>query len=145
MNKIIAIIMVLAICFSIVACANSNEIDIPDFSNASEFPEIEWPTTGFSTVIPPVTWSNRGAIYSDVDGKYWAGVGYTTLENYEKYLAACQEMGYTIDAYNEPGSFYFALNEAGYGVQLVYHKHSYELAIYAIEDGSSRDRWWEND
>lgn len=114
----------------------------PDVPNAKEFPEFEWPTFGAATKVPAPDWSNYGEILIDSEIGFWGQVGYTTLDDYDVYVKACQEAGYIEDYYSVAGYFYYGANADGYAVQLTYNQYDHYLAIQVTAYASEWDKWW---
>lgn len=117
----------------------------PDIPDAKEFPEFEWPTFGASTKVPAPEWSNYGEILVDSEITFWGQVGYTTLEDYNAYVKACQDAGYIEDYYNVAGYIYYGANADGYGVQLTYNQYEHYMAIQVTAYASEWDKWWVED
>lgn len=117
----------------------------PDIPDAKEFPEFEWPTFGASTKVPTPEWSNYGEILVDSEITFWGQVGYTTLEDYNAYVKACQNAGYIEDYYNVAGYIYYGANADGYGVQLTYNQYEHYMAIQVTAYASEWDKWWVED
>lgn len=114
----------------------------PEIPNAKEFPEFEWPTFGAATKVPTPDWSNYGEILIDSEIGFWGQVGYTTLDDYDTYVKACQEAGYIEDYYSVSGYFYYGANADGYAVQLTYNQYDHYLAIQVTAYASEWDKWW---
>lgn len=121
------------------------EGSLSEIPNAKEFPEIEWPTFGAATKIPTPEWSNCGSILIDSETHLWVQVGYSTLDDYNAYVKACQEMGYTEDYYNVAGYMYYGANTDDYGVQLTYNQTDHYIAIQVTACASEWDKWWEEE
>lgn len=167
MKKFITVVVILSLCMAFAGCtvtigsANTPNVATneptdtipetaeeaveeapPDIPNAKDFPEFEWPTFGAATKVPTPDWSNRGEILIDSETGFWGQVGYSTLDDYNAYIKACQDAGYIEDYYNVAGYMYYGANADGYGVQLTYNKQDYYMAIQVTAYASEWDKWW---
>lgn len=115
---------------------------IPD---ATDFPEIEWPTFGFATKLPTPDWSNKGRILSTSELGIYIYIGYSTLEDFENYTEACKELGYTENTYSEPGITYYGENAKGNAVHLHYNQYEHYLSIIGKLDGASYVKYWDKE
>ena len=151
-KTLIAIVLVICILFTgctfmsnapgseeSVSCGDINT-NIP---NAKYFDIFEWPTFGASTRIPVANWSDRGLILASSENTFWVEVGYATQENYDEYVEACQEAGYTQEYYNIPGSLYYGENDDGHFVQTTYNETDHYVAIQTGNVSAGWDKWWE--
>lgn len=150
MKKLVIVSIILCLVMSFVGCTNSvidifTESTTPIIQNDKEFPEIEWPTFGAATKIPIPTWSNYGEILVDSETEFWCQIRYSTLDDYENYVNACQEAGYIDDQYNDDGYMYYGSNDDNYGVQLTYNKYDHYVAIQVTNDSYNWDKWWEEE
>lgn len=98
MKKLVMLVCSLAMVFSLVACgAPSNEVNVKKFPNAVEYQEFSWPTFGLASKLPTPSWSNRGEVGVDSAYAFSADIGYTTIDDYDTYIKACYDLGYTED------------------------------------------------
>ena len=104
------------------------EVDISQFPDAYEHDVYSWPTFGLSIEIPIPTWSNRGYIWVDEADGYRCEVGYTTAENFNDYKQAVRDAGFTLN-YKNASDAYYAENEDGVGILIVYSDYWYEMEI----------------
>lgn len=121
----------------------NNDEYVTDIPNAKEFPEIEWPTFGIVTKIPEPTWSNHGEILTDSELNHWSEIGYATVNDFEEYVNACQDSGFTVNSYYEKGYMYYAENEDGEVLQLTYNQYDHYVGIILDNDVSGWSKWWE--
>lgn len=121
------------------------EETIPDIPGAKEFDTFEWPTFGAVTRIPVADWSNRGLILCDSENSFWVQVGYSTKDNYDNYVKACQDAGFTEDYYNIAGYMYYGANADGYFVQLTYNEYDHYIAIQTGSVDAGWNKWWEEE
>ena len=104
------------------------EVDISQFPDAYEHDIYSWPTFGLGIEIPIPTWSNRGYIWVDEADGYRCEVGYTTSENFNNYKQAVRDAGFTLN-YKNASDAYYAENEEGIGILIVYSDYWYEMEI----------------
>lgn len=86
-----------------------------------------WPSDGLSTMLPQPE-SVRGKIYSDSEDRFSLNLYGVTSEQYQSYLSACKEQGFTLDSETD-SNFYDANNEEGYQLSLFYYEHDKEIDI----------------
>ena len=104
------------------------EVDVSQFPDAYEHDVYSWPTFGLGIEIPIPTWSNRGYIWVDEADGYRCEVGYTTSENFNDYKQAVRDAGFTLN-YKNASDAYYAENEEGIGILIVYSDYWYEMEI----------------
>lgn len=104
------------------------EVDVSQFPDAYEHDVYSWPTFGLGIEIPIPTWSNRGYIWVDEADGYRCEVGYTTSENFNDYKQAVRDAGFTLN-YKNASDAYYAENEDGIGILIVYSDYWYEMEI----------------
>ena len=104
------------------------EVDVSQFPDAYEHDVYFWPTFGLGIEIPIPTWSNRGYIWVDEADGYRCEVGYTTSENFNNYKQAVRDAGFTLN-YKNASDAYYAENEDGIGILIVYTDYWYEMEI----------------
>ena len=104
------------------------EVDVSQFPDAYEHDVYSWPTFGLGIEIPIPTWSNRGYIWVDEADGYRCEVGYTTSENFNNYKQAVRDAGFTLN-YKNASDAYYAENEDGIGILIVYSDYWYEMEI----------------
>lgn len=121
------------------------EETIPDIPGAKDFDTFEWPTFGAVTRIPVADWSDRGLILADSENTFWVQVGYSTQDNYDDYVKACQDAGFTEDYYNVAGYMYYGANADGYFVQLTYNEYDHYVAIQTGNVDAGWNKWWEEE
>ena len=104
------------------------EVDVSQFPDAYEHDVYSWPTFGLGIEIPIPTWSNRGYIWVDEADGYRCEVGYTTSENFNDYKQAVRDAGFTLN-YKNTSDAYYAENEEGIGILIIYSDYWYEMEI----------------
>lgn len=166
MKKIIAITMMamMILCIFAGCSENKTEANTPeenpevtepveetpndpasDIPNAKGFPEMSWPTFGAATKIPAPDWSSNGEILVDSEITFWVQVGYSTVDNYNDYMKACQEAGFTKDYYSIANYMYYGANSDGYAIQLTYNEYDHYIAIQVTANAADWDKWWLED
>lgn len=120
--------------------------DRPDIPDAEYFDEFVWPTFGLATKIPIPSWSKWGLFLGNETSETycWVQVGYSTLDDFNDYVKACQDAGYTEDSYYKNGYMYYAVDSDGRGIQVHYNQWSHFLDIQVTIDPSDWDKSWEN-
>ncbi len=76
----------------------------------------------------PKPQSNTGHIYTNDKEALSLKVEKTSTQQYNDYVEACQEMGYTIDS-QEDGSSYVAFDDEGYQLQIDYYSDSMHIDL----------------
>ena len=64
-----------------------------------------------------------GEVHTNSNEDLWIDIPKTTLSDYKKYVAACEEFGFTIDAENDGDSF-VAYNDAGNKIEVRFSDYS---------------------
>lgn len=83
-----------------------------------EMTTIQWPTNELVSLLP-VPLSNIGVISSESSDRFFVYVGKTSIEDYNTYVNACSESGFSVD-YQKGDDFYYADNTDGYHISLNY-------------------------
>lgn len=116
-----AIALVLTLLFSVSvlsACGGENK------SKNSTF---EWPDSGLSMVLPKPK-SNKGEIRLNLSHIFSMNVVGVSESDYNDYLNACVEKGFTIDS-NKSTSMYRAYNESGHNLFLQYNDEEISVIL----------------
>lgn len=129
--KVVAILAAVFLVFGVVRCIGGK---------GTEAQELDWPTTGIATVLPEPS-SDRGEIYVDSDDKFDADVAEYEQADYESYVEACRERGFTIDEENSSFSFE-AYSSEGYRVVLAYFDSSEEMSVMLYAPVEMGDIAW---
>lgn len=77
---------------------------------------FEWLETGLSTKVPKLD-SHKGTIVTNTDTELWIRLEDVTYNEFEKYVSACKELGYTVDAKKDTNG-YEACNSQGYSLDV---------------------------
>jgi len=80
--------------------------------------EITWATSGLSAMLPTPK-STLGNISWNNSEKFIAHMGNTTMNDYNDYVKACEDKGFT-NEYSKSDKSYSAKNSDGYKVHLMY-------------------------
>ena len=104
-----------------------------------EMSEITWPTSGLGAKLPTPT-STYGKVTSDSSNAYIVLLGKTTLDDYNKYVSACQEKGFNVD-YNKQETIFSAKDKEGYRLSVSYSGNSIMDVMIQIpsEDSNSNN------
>lgn len=88
---------------------------------------LDWPSSGLAAMLPDPP-SNKGNVISDDEESFSASVDEVSQGDYDDYVNACKEMGYTVDA-EESGSDYDAFSEEGYRLSLSFYSSLEEMKV----------------
>lgn len=77
---------------------------------------LDWPTSGLATMLPKPE-SDAGSVSINDGETFSASVDRYTQEQFESYVAQCQEMGFTVEAVSDVDEF-DAYSEDGYHLTL---------------------------
>ncbi len=81
----------------------SSEMHI-SLDSAMEMETITWPDSELAKLLP-VPKSTVGQIYSNDEDSFSAYIGNTSVEDYNAYVKACEDKGFTVDANKQDKSF----------------------------------------
>ena len=140
MKKILVVIASLILVFSLMACgsavnAQTGEVDVTKFPEAISYDKFNWPAFGISEKIPKPSWSNHGEIKCDTDNYFGVEVGYSTKANFDSYVKACYDAGFSENYFNNEtvlGDLYAADNAEGYHISVIYRtKNVMSIEVFA--------------
>lgn len=140
MKKIIVVIVSLILAFSLTACGSTAkaptcEVNMDKFPEATSYDKFSWPEFGISEKIPKPTWSNRGEIKCDTDNYFGAEIGYSTKADFDSYVKACYDAGFSENYFNNEtvlGDLYAADNAEGYHISVIYRtKNVMSIEVFA--------------
>lgn len=125
-------IVCLVLGFATRGCTGAHSSDsatstYQDYSVTSEFHDIKWPNSELVKQIPEPE-SKYGKIQSESTKGFFVYIGQTDIDQYEKYVEACQEKGFTVD-YSKGETYFTAKNEAGYSLSLRYDAEESYMTI----------------
>lgn len=87
------------------------------FTISTECKELEWPNTTAARLIPAPE-SLYGWYFNNWDDYFGAYLAHITEEEFHRYVQACKEKGFTMDA-EEEALEYRAYNEDGYFLEVI--------------------------
>lgn len=90
--------------------------------------KLDWPTGGLATMLPKPD-SDAGNVIVNSDDSFSASVDDYTHEQFDSYVAQCQEMGFTVESATDTWE-YEAYTEEG---------HRLTLHFYDYSDGGNMD------
>ena len=91
--------------------------------------KIEWAKMALGDVIPePPT--NKGKLYENSDEELWVTLDKVSDDQYNDYLSACTDKGFTVDAEKTSYS-YKAFNSEGYSLDLSHISDSLSITLKA--------------
>lgn len=76
-----------------------------NLDSAMEMETITWPDSEMAKLLP-VPKSTTGKIYSNDENSFSVYIGDTTIDDYNAYVKACEEKGFTVDAQKKDKTFY---------------------------------------
>lgn len=100
-----------------------------DLDAPMEMGTLLWPTSGLAESLP-VPESNVGIIKRESSDSLLVYVGDTSKADYDSYVSACSESGFSMD-YEKGDTYYHAINAEGYFLSVQYEgfqRMSIELA-----------------
>lgn len=80
--------------------------------------EIEWPKNGIGVVLPKTT-SSLGKVITDSSTTYHVKISNMPIEEYNKYVQLCEDIGFNID-YSKQEKYYYAEHSKGYELSIRY-------------------------
>ena len=120
MKKALAVVLSVAMIFVLSACGGSG------YDPSEDYSDITWPSSELVSRLPVPT-TLFGEINSESDDYFSVDLG-ATLEQYNAYVAACQEAGFTVD-YHKSSTSFWAYDADGYYVHVYYYEKWSELSI----------------
>lgn len=75
-----------------------------NLDSAMEMETITWPDSKMAKLLPAPK-STTGKIYSDDEDSFSVYIGNTTIDDYNAYVKACEEKGFTVDAQKKDKTF----------------------------------------
>ena len=116
--------MFLAVCLMVLmlaACGDkekeTNDEDLLETEEES-YSEFQWPDSDIAKLLPKPN-SNIGRIEWEASYGFVIYVAETPKEQYDAYVEACKDNGFTVD-YQAGDDFYYADNSDGYDLTLMY-------------------------
>lgn len=109
------VLCLLVVTFLVGGCASDESYE---YDPTDRFAEMQWPDRGLGAMLP-IPESNYGVIYNDKAQWFNGDVGNYTREQYEAYVASCEDAGFTVE-YTKNNDAFWAWNEEGYYLHLGY-------------------------
>ena len=140
MKKTFSLLLVflLFLCL-LTACGGKMALESESKSTQEAFSEFQWPDSEIAKLLP-VPESNVGKIDWERSSGFVIHVGETSAEQYDAYVEACIEKGFTVDA-SKGNDFYYANNKSGYKLSLRYElrdmKNTMTVQIGEPEENAS--------
>ena len=114
----VAVVIIIAIIGGISRCGGGEE---------EEVHQLNWPDSGLAAMLPePGT--DKGEVSMDSADYLSVDLEQRSEEDFNKYVEACKEKGFTVD-YSSSSSSYYADNEDGYHLSLFYAESRDEISI----------------
>lgn len=110
---------------------DEKELEI-DLDAPIKMADFEWPATGLAAKLPKPE-SKYGKIDTDSSTSFSAYIGNTTLEDFEKYIKSCQDLGFTKD-YSKEDKWYHALNNEKIELTIEYKGYKTMYISVGIDD-----------
>ena len=121
MKKIVSLLLVMGIIFSMAACGQKTDPPVlASEPEEMEFAEFQWPDTDIAKLMP-VPKSTIGNINWSQDYGFVIYVAETSLEDYAAYVKECEALGFTSEC-RKGDDYFYADNEDGYHVALNYQE-----------------------
>ena len=121
MKKILSLLLVMGIIFSMAACGQKTDPPVlASEPEEMEFAEFQWPDTDIAKLMP-VHKSTIGNINWSQDYGFVIYVAETSLEDYAAYVKECEALGFTSEC-RKGDDYFYADNEDGYHVALNYQE-----------------------
>ncbi len=110
--------------------------------NIKKSEKLSWPTTGIATNIPKPS-NKYGSIIINDDESFHASLDKVSSSDYEKYVVACKDMGYTIDGKTD-SSGYEAFNSEGYKLDISFYDSLENMDIGLDAPIAAKEFKWPN-
>ena len=117
-----------------------------DLNAPIELSQITWPTSTPGNLLP-VPKSTEGNFSYEHEDSFFVYIGDTTKADYDEYVTACSEKGFTVD-YNKGDDYYDAANADGWTISLQYvgnHMMTINISAPTEEEDSSNTSTPSND
>jgi len=130
MKKWLFMFLVVLLMISCVACGDNPTED---------FVEINWPTSELVSRIP-IPESTFGDIMSESSDYFSVDIGNTTQAQFNAYVSACEECGFTVD-YSKSSNSYSGYDVDGYYIWVNYDKDTgiMDIMTRCPEDDENSD------
>ena len=112
MKKILSVILVLLMIISLTACGGET---------------IVWDDIILGDMLPEPP-ANKGEIHTNAADDLWVDINDLSAKQFNDYVEACKEMGFTVDAESNSSS-YNAYNAEGYKLSLGHYGSDADMSI----------------
>ncbi|MFU0591237.1 DUF6591 domain-containing protein [Gardnerella leopoldii] len=102
-----------------------------------EMSPITWPSSKAANQLP-VPKSIFGKFSYENEDSFKVYIGNTSMEDYEKYVKACSDKGFTVD-YSKKDDLYNAKNNSGWDLSLGYEGNNIMSISISAPDNESKD------
>lgn len=125
--KAILIIVVVLVALIVVLALLNKDDDKSSYDPTEEFADFAWPESELVNRIP-----KPEKIYGDINHEesdsFSADIGDVTREQYDAYVKACQDAGFTED-YSKSATSYYAYDAEGYYIHVTYDDEHMYMSI----------------
>ena len=109
-----------------------------DLSAPIEMGKLKWPSSQIGKQLP-VPSSKVGKITSESTNQLFVYVGDTSRDDYEDYVEACAEKGFT-ENYSKDDDYYHAENAGGYSLSLKYEGYqTMRIELYGNQNSETSE------
>lgn len=119
------VILVIATVFLVIRYGQTSGGVIDDTDYSATF---EWQTNGLFAQIPEPT-TNNGHIVWELEEQIYIELYNVSSENFESYVKACRDVGFTVDITKNDMVFY-ASDSEGYGLSIFYDDDTNVMKVY---------------
>lgn len=119
------VILVIATVFLVIRYGQTSGDVIDDTDYSATF---EWQTNGLFAQIPEPT-TNNGHIVWELEEQIYIELYNVSSENFESYVKACRDVGFTVDITKNDMVFY-ASDSEGYGLSIFYDDDTNVMKVY---------------
>lgn len=129
--KTMLIIVVVIVALMILLALLNKDDEREPYDPTESFADFAWPESDLVNRIPKPE-AIYGKIHYERADSFSADIGNTTREQFDAYLAACQDAGF-IEDYSRSDTSYYAYDAEGYYIHITYDDE------YSIMDISTRN------
>ncbi len=117
-KTLLIIAVVLVVLVVLLALLNQND-EKPSYDPTEGFAEFAWPESELVNRIPKPE-KIYGKINHEQSASFSADIGDATREQFDDYLKACQDAGFT-EKYSKSNTSYYAYDAEGYYIHITYN------------------------
>lgn len=115
---------------------NNEELSI-DLEKSIEMSDINWPLSQAGKQLP-VPKSTTGKFSYEHDDEFCVYIGNTSKSDYNNYVKACSDKGFTVD-YDKGDNYYYADNSNGWHISLKYEGNNIMSVKITSSSSDSND------